>query len=80
MKKDLKNSSITGKKIEEITKDLLSKLKKRPSEIIARRFGLLDKGPMVLGKIGEEFNITRERVRQIEADCSRYCHIIHLVN
>jgi predicted Zn-ribbon and HTH transcriptional regulator len=69
MKKTSKNFSISSQKVEEITKDLLSKLKQRPSEIISRRFGLLDKGPMVLGKIGEEFNITRERVRQIECDC-----------
>lgn len=69
MKSKSKNFSITTQTIEKISNELLEGLKQRPREIISRRFGLQDGKPMVLGKIGEEFKITRERVRQIECDC-----------
>ncbi len=54
--------------LNKITKKLLDNLKERPREIIIKRFGLDGKDPKVLGKIGDEFKITRERVRQIEGD------------
>jgi hypothetical protein len=51
-----------------VVKNLLDNLKERPREIIIKRFGLDGKDPKVLGNIGDEFGITRERVRQIEGD------------
>ncbi|MBQ4634789.1 MAG: sigma-70 family RNA polymerase sigma factor [Bacilli bacterium] len=43
------------------------KLKPRETEILLLRFGFNDKEPMTLEEVGKKFNITRERVRQIEA-------------
>ena len=51
---------------EEISR-LLAPLDQREREILALRFGL-DRGePRTLEEVGEAFNLTRERIRQIEA-------------
>ena len=51
---------------DEITK-LLGPLDEREREILKLRFGL-DRGePRTLEEVGEHFNLTRERIRQIEA-------------
>jgi len=52
---------------EEIEK-LLSNLRDREKEIIILRFGLHDDIPRTLEEIGTIFGLTRERVRQIEAE------------
>ena len=44
---------------------VLANLSKRQRQVIVRRFGL-DRHPQTLEDIGNEFHITRERVRQIE--------------
>ncbi len=41
--------------------------KERDREVLLYRFGLKTGVPMTLNEVGEKFNITRERVRQIEA-------------
>lgn len=64
MSKEIISSSTLNK----VAKELLACLKERPREIIIKRFGLDGKSPRVLGDIGDEFGITRERVRQIEGD------------
>lgn len=46
---------------------VLSNFKERESEVIQKRFGLNNGYEMTLEEIGEQFNVTRERVRQIEA-------------
>ena len=35
------------------------------------RFGLVDGRPRTLEEVGKEFNVTRERIRQIEAKALR---------
>jgi RNA polymerase primary sigma factor len=47
--------------------DILRDLPKREERIIRLRFGLNDGLPKTLEEVGRMFNITRERVRQIEA-------------
>lgn len=47
--------------------DILRDLPKREERIIRLRFGLNDGLPRTLEEVGRMFNITRERVRQIEA-------------
>ncbi|UCD18744.1 MAG: sigma-70 family RNA polymerase sigma factor [candidate division WOR-3 bacterium] len=47
--------------------DILRDLPKREEKIIRLRFGLNDGMPRTLEEVGRMFNITRERVRQIEA-------------
>ncbi len=48
--------------------DLLSQLKDRDREIVAKRFGLDGLEIETLESIGKRYNLTRERVRQIEKD------------
>ena len=42
-------------------------LKDREKQVIVLRFGLEDGHPRTLEEVGKEFNVTRERIRQIEA-------------
>lgn len=49
----------------------LANLTEREAEIIASYFGLNGKTPMTLEEIGEKFDLTRERVRQIKEKCIR---------
>lgn len=42
-------------------------LSQREAQIIEMRFGLSDGNEMTLEEIGRQFNVTRERIRQIEA-------------
>ena len=42
-------------------------LSEREAQIVEMRFGLGDGNPMTLEEIGKQFNVTRERIRQIEA-------------
>ena len=53
--------------IKENITDLLQYLSAREQKIIKMRFGLDDGVPHTLEEVGKEFNVTRERIRQIEA-------------
>ncbi len=44
----------------------ISRLPDREGRILALRYGFLDGVPRTLEEIGEEFNLTRERIRQLE--------------
>ena len=46
--------------------EALITLSHKESEILRRRFGIGMDEPMTLEDIGQEFNVTRERIRQIE--------------
>ena len=50
---------------------LLGDLKERERQVIMLRFGLEDGHPRTLEEVGKEFNVTRERIRQIEAKALR---------
>ena len=51
--------------------EVLKTLTPREENVIKMRFGLLDGVPKTLEEVGREFNITRERIRQIEAKALR---------
>lgn len=51
--------------------DVLDTLTDRERKVLIRRFGLLDGKPKTLEEVGLEFNVTRERIRQIEAKALR---------
>mgnify|MGYP000373390669 CR=1 FL=1 len=45
----------------------LKSLTPREEKVIRLRFGLDDGRPRTLEEVGKEFNVTRERIRQIES-------------
>ena len=51
--------------------EVLETLTDRERKVLIRRFGLLDGKPKTLEEVGLEFNVTRERIRQIEAKALR---------
>lgn len=53
--------------LKEHVKDLLENLSPRERKILEMRFGLVDGVSHTLEEVGEEFGVTRERIRQIEA-------------
>lgn len=50
---------------------VLDTLTEREQRVLRLRFGLDDRRPRTLEEIGQEFNLTRERIRQIEAKAIR---------
>ena len=47
--------------------EISSELTPREREVLAMRFGLNDGTPLTLEEVGKKFNVTRERIRQIQA-------------
>jgi len=54
--------------VQQILNDLFSYLNPREKEVLKRRYGLQGNDQETLEKIGQSYSITRERVRQIEAN------------
>lgn len=50
---------------------VLGTLNDKEEAVIRKRFGIGEDAPMTLEEVGEEFSVTRERVRQIEAKAIR---------
>lgn len=59
--------SATGQLLKEQVKVMLSALTEREQKILKLRFGLEDGKQHTLEEVGQEFSVTRERIRQIEA-------------
>ncbi|MFY9284024.1 MAG: RNA polymerase sigma factor RpoD [Miniphocaeibacter sp.] len=51
--------------------EILGTLNDRERKVLELRFGLTDGTPRTLEEVGKEFNVTRERIRQIEAKALR---------
>ncbi len=69
IKRDKSMSNKTGKiDVKKITENILLSLSKKQRDILTKRFGLSDGKRKTLEEIGRGYNITRERVRQIEND------------
>lgn len=47
--------------------EVINTLTEREQKVLKLRFGLIDGRPRTLEEVGREFNVTRERIRQIEA-------------
>jgi RNA polymerase primary sigma factor len=59
--------SATGQLLKEQVREMLSALTEREQKILKLRFGLEDGKSHTLEEVGQEFSVTRERIRQIEA-------------
>ena len=57
---------VIEKNLREIINDVMKKLKPIEQDVISRHFGLNGKRPLTLKEIGEKYNLTKERIRQIE--------------
>ena len=57
--------------LREELEDVLSTLTPREKKVLELRFGLVDGRNRTLEEVGKEFNVTRERIRQIEAKALR---------
>lgn len=61
------DESATTQLLKEHVKDILAVLSEREQKILKMRFGLEDGKSHTLEEVGKEFDVTRERIRQIEA-------------
>ena len=57
--------------LREQLEDVLATLTPREQQVLRMRFGLQDGKPHTLEEVGKEFDVTRERIRQIEAKALR---------
>ena len=57
--------------LREQLEEVLSTLTPREEQVLRMRFGLTDGKPHTLEEVGKEFDVTRERIRQIEAKALR---------
>ena len=63
--------SATGEGLREATKEVLSGLTARESKVLRMRFGIDMNTDHTLEEVGKQFDVTRERIRQIEAKALR---------
>jgi len=61
----------TNEILKEEIKSVLMTLQEREQEVLELRFGLIDGTCHTLEEVGKRFNVTRERIRQIEAKALR---------
>lgn len=60
-----------GRMLKEEIEEILSTLAPREAMVLILRYGLRDNRPRTLEEVGKVFNVTRERIRQIEAKALR---------
>jgi RNA polymerase primary sigma factor len=63
--------SVTQELLRDDLDEVLKTLSEREREVLSLRFGLGDGHPRTLEEVGQHFNVTRERIRQIEAKALR---------
>ena len=64
---DAANNTMLKEQLEEV----LATLTPREADVLRMRYGLDDEQPQTLEDVGKAFNVTRERIRQIEAKALR---------
>ncbi len=63
--------SATGEGLKEATRDVLGGLTAREAKVLRMRFGIDMNTDHTLEEVGKQFDVTRERIRQIEAKALR---------
>jgi RNA polymerase primary sigma factor len=63
--------AVTKFDLSEQTRKVMTTLTPREEKVLRKRFGVGEKADHTLEEVGREFNVTRERIRQIEAKALR---------
>jgi RNA polymerase primary sigma factor len=63
--------AVTKFDLSEQTRKIMTTLTPREEKVLRKRFGVGEKADHTLEEVGKEFNVTRERIRQIEAKALR---------
>ena len=72
------DDKVTDSMLRELLQDILQDLPPREVRILQLRYGLVDGETYTLEEVGKKLGVTRERVRQIEAQAlSRLRHPAH---
>jgi RNA polymerase primary sigma factor len=64
-------SAVVNMNLQEQTRKVLSTLTPREEKVLRMRFGIGEKSDHTLEEVGQNFDVTRERIRQIEAKALR---------
>lgn len=65
------NDAIVNLNLAEQTRKVLATLTPREEKVLRMRFGIGEESDHTLEEVGQDFNVTRERIRQIEAKALR---------
>ena len=65
------SDSVSSIMLKEQLLGVLNTLTPREEKVLRLRYGIDDGKPRTLEEVGKEFNVTRERIRQIEAKALR---------
>ena len=63
--------SATSNSLQDATREVLSSLTAREAKVLRMRFGINMNTDHTLEEVGKQFDVTRERIRQIEAKALR---------
>ena len=63
--------SATSESLSEATREVLASLTPREAKVLRMRFGIDMNTDHTLEEVGKQFDVTRERIRQIEAKALR---------
>ncbi|MEZ4820112.1 MAG: RNA polymerase sigma factor RpoD [Bdellovibrionota bacterium] len=63
--------AVVGMSLSEQTRRVLATLTPREEKVLRMRFGIGEKSDHTLEEVGQDFDVTRERIRQIEAKALR---------
>ena len=67
----LPSETVVNNHLAEVTRKILSTLTPREEKVLRMRFGIDEKKDHTLEEVGQDFDVTRERIRQIEAKALR---------
>ena len=65
------SDAIANLNLAEQTRKVLATLTPREEKVLRMRFGIGEEADHTLEEVGQDFNVTRERIRQIEAKALR---------